>query len=490
MYVAVTVIIMCILTFLLLIGTIIYFLASKSKRKTNLKLPRGMLNPDPLSVQVSNITKRNVANATSQLKDQFCDPENPRILQFGDISMAHHRIQGGIVRTDCRKSRCLSQLFDMNIHLKMEVNQDTGSFKERGARYALQNLTEEKKKAGVFAASAGNHALALSLHGKQLGVEVNVVMPKIAPLMKINRCQELGAKILVEGNDIAESREIALRMAYEQKGTYINGYDHYDILAGAGTVGIEILEECPLPDAILVPVGGGGLVAGVATAVKALSPTTEVIGVVSETCQAIVKSLQAGHPVYTPTRPTLADGLAVPNAGVNAFASMKGKVDQVISVPENDIAVAILRLIENEKVVCEGAGAIGIGAILSGKLNHLKGKTVVSILSGGNIDSTSLGRCIERGLAYDHRVIRLSVIIPDKPGGLSKLTGLVGELSGNIRDLYLERAFMRNDMSSQRVKMVIEVRGKEHEQQLKHRLEEEYDSSNCQFKNSNRLRGL
>uniref|UniRef100_A0A1I7UGB5 L-serine deaminase n=1 Tax=Caenorhabditis tropicalis TaxID=1561998 RepID=A0A1I7UGB5_9PELO len=393
----------------------------------------------------------------------------------------------------------------MNVHLKMEVNQDTGSFKERGARYALQNLTEEKKRAGVFAASAGNHALALSFHGKQLGVEVNVVMPKIAPLMKINRCQELGANILVEGNDIAESREIALRMAYEQKGTYINGYDHYDILAGAGTVGIEILEECPLPDAIIVPVGGGGLVAGVATAVKALSPSTEVIGVVSETCQAIVvcvdiettkttnyiqKSLQAGHPVYTPTRPTLADGLAVPNAGVNAFASMRGKVDRVISVPENDIAVAILRLIENEKVVCEGAGAIGIGALLSGKLDHLKGKTVVSILSGGNIDSTSLGRCIERGLAYDHRVIRLSIIIPDKPGGLSKLTGLVGELSGNIRDLYLERAFMRNDMSSQRVKMIIEVRGKEHEEQLKEKLEQEYEPSNCQFKNSNRLQGL
>ncbi|ULU08733.1 hypothetical protein L3Y34_019742 [Caenorhabditis briggsae] len=408
-----------------------------------------------------SFTRRHVASF--KLKDEFCDPENPKILQFGDISMAHHRIQGGIVRTDCRKSRCLSQLFDMNVFLKMEVNQDTGSFKERGARYALQNLTEEKRKNGVFAASAGNHALALSLHGRQLGVE---------------------------GNDIAESREIAMKLAHEQHGTYINGYDHYDILAGAGTVGLEILEACPMPDAILVPVGGGGLVAGVATAVKALSPTTEVIGVVSETCQAIVKSLEAGHPVYVPTRPTLADGLAVPNAGVNAFASMKGKIDRVISVPENDIAVAILRLIENEKVVCEGAGAIGIGAILSGKLDYLKGKTVVSILSGGNIDSTSLGRCIERGLAYDHRVIRLSVIIPDNPGGLSKLTGLVGDLQGNVRDLYLERAFMRNDMSSQRVKMVIEVRGKEHEEQLKEKLEKEYDPSNCQFKNSSRLAGL
>uniref|UniRef100_A0A8R1DZB1 Serine racemase n=1 Tax=Caenorhabditis japonica TaxID=281687 RepID=A0A8R1DZB1_CAEJA len=420
------------------------------------------------------------------VKDPFCDPENPKILEFGDISLAHHRIQGGIVRTDCRKSRCLSQLYDMDIHLKMEVNQDTGSFKERGARFALQNLSEEKKKAGVYAASAGNHALALSLHGRQLGVDINVVMPKIAPLMKINRCQDLGANVLVEGADIAESREIALRMAQEKGGTYINGFDHYDILAGAGTIGIEILEQVTKPDAVIVPVGGCGLIAGVATAVKTLSPSTQVIGVVSETCQAIIKSLQAGTPVYTPTRPTLADGLAVPSIGVNAFASLLGKVDKVISVAENDIAVSILRLIENEKVVCEGAGAVSIAAIRSGKLDYLKGKTVVPILSGGNIDSTSLGRCIERGLAYDHRVIRLSVIIPDQPGGISKLTKIIGEMSANVRDFYLERAFLRNDMSSQRVKMVIEVRGKEHEEQLKQRLKDEYNPTNCSFKN-NRL---
>lgn len=169
--------------------------------------------------------------------------------------------------------------------------QDTGSFKERGARYALLNLSEEKKKNGVFAASAGNHALALSLHGKQLGIDIKVVMPKIAPLMKINRCQDLGAKVLVQGADIAESREIALRMAQEQGGIYINGYDHYDILAGAGTVGLEILDQVEKPDAVIVPVGGCGLIAGVATAVKTLSPNTEVIGVVSETCQAIIVSL-------------------------------------------------------------------------------------------------------------------------------------------------------------------------------------------------------
>ncbi|CAI2347179.1 unnamed protein product [Caenorhabditis sp. 36 PRJEB53466] len=447
-----------------------------------------MIRRSPIysTIRKLSVSLRCLSDSENPLKDPYCDPGNPKMLQFGDISLAHHRIQSGVVRTDCRKSRCLSQLYDMDISLKMEVNQDTGSFKERGARYALLNLSEEKKKSGVYAASAGNHALALSLHGKQLGVEVNVVMPRIAPLMKINRCQDLGANVLVEGADIAESREIALQMAHKKGGTYINGFDHYDILAGAGTVGLEILEQVPLPDAVIVPVGGGGLIAGVATAVKALSPSTEVIGVVSETCQAIINSLQAGHPVYTPTHPTLADGLAVPSVGVNAFASLKGKVDKVLSVAENDIAVAILRLIENEKVVCEGAGAIGIAAILSGKLNHLKGKKVIPILSGGNIDSTSLGRCIERGLAYDHRVIRLSVIIPDVPGGLSKLTGIVGKMSGNVRDLYMERAFLRNDMSSQRVKMVVEVRGKEHEEQLKQRLEEEYDSSNCSFQN-NRL---
>ncbi|CAI5442037.1 unnamed protein product [Caenorhabditis angaria] len=421
--------------------------------------------------------------------DMYCDPENPKSLQFGDISMAHHKLQNGIVKTGLRKSRILSKIFEMDLHLKMEVLQETGSFKERGARYALLNLSEEVRKNGVYAASAGNHALALSFHGKNLGIPINVVMPKIAPLMKIGRCKDLGANVLVQGEDIGESRDIALRTAKEKGGIYINGYDHYDILAGAGTIGIEILEQCPLPDAVLVPVGGCGLIAGVATAIKTLSPDTRVIGVGAESCQGLMNSLEAGQPLYTPCRPTLADGLAVPTVGVNAFESLKGKVDEIISVAENDIAVGILRLVETEKMVCEGAGAIGIGALLSGKLDHLKGKKVVSILSGGNIDSTSLGRCIDRGLAYDHRVVKISVIINDNPGGLGRLTSVVGSMNANIRDLYLEREFLRHDMSCQRVKIIAEVRDQQHEQQLKDELIEIYSEKNCLFKTS-RLPGL
>ncbi|CAB3404710.1 unnamed protein product [Caenorhabditis bovis] len=477
-WVAIVVCITCLACFFIFVGTIIYYISQK-RRKREIRMARRRFNtmPDPLTL-LSRI-----------LDDPCCDPNNPLTLKFSDISLAQHRIQSGIVRTDCRKSRGLSKLFGLNLSLKMEVNQDTGSFKERGARFALLNLNDETKKKGVYAASAGNHALALSMHAKSLGIEVNVVMPKIAPLMKIGRCRDLGARVLVEGEDIAKSREIALRMAKESGGMYINGYDHYDILAGAGTIGLEIIEQVKDVDAILVPVGGCGLIAGVATAVKKLSPTTQVIGICSETCPALIKSLEAGQPVYTPTKPTLADGLAVPNIGYNAFASIKGKVDDVISVPENDIAVAILRLIETEKVVCEGAGAIGIAALLSGKLDHLKGKNVVSILSGGNIDSTSLGRCIDRGLAFDHRVIRVSVIINDIPGGLANLTKLIGEENGNIRDLYLERAFLRNDMSSQRVKMVIEVRGKDQEEHLKEKLTQIYSKAKCSFK-TGRLPGV
>ncbi|CAD6188071.1 unnamed protein product [Caenorhabditis auriculariae] len=334
----------------------------------------------------------------------------------------------------------------------------------------------------VFAASAGNHALALSMHGKKLGVEVNVVMPRHAPIMKINRCEELGANIIIDGNDIGASREIALRLAKERGGKYINGYDHIDILAGAGTVGLEIIDQVTNVDAVLVPVGGCGLIAGVAVAVKTLSPKTRVIGVASETCPALIRSLEKGEPVYTPTNPTLADGLAVPAIGVNAFRTLRNRVDEVISVPEHDIAIAILRLLEFEKVVCEGAGAITIGALLSGKLNSLKGKKVVSILSGGNIDTTSLGRCIDRGLAYDNRVIRFTVIIKDTPGDLSELCTLVSNCGASVKDIYLERAYLRNDMSSIRVKMVTETRGLAHVEQIRSALYNRYTQEKCTFR--------
>ncbi|KIH60604.1 ACT domain protein [Ancylostoma duodenale] len=334
----------------------------------------------------------------------------------------------------------------------MEVNQDTGSFKERGGRFALMKLTDEEKKSGVFAASAGNHAQAIAIHGKQLGIKVTVVMPRHAPLMKITKCKELGANVLVEGKDIGISRQIALKLAKESGGKYINGYDHIDVSD---------------VDAILSPSGGGGLLAGCCVAAHALSPNTK-------------KSLEAGKPTTIKSNPTLADGLAVPTVGVNAFHSLKNLVSKVIAVKETDIAVGILRLLETEKVVTEGAGAIGVAALLAGNLPELTGKKVVCILSGGNIDSTMVGRCIEKGLAVDNRLIRFEALISDRPGGVAELSKLVADTGASVKDMAMERAFHRSDAFTTNCKVVVETRGLEHAVELRNVLKKRY-GADCQF---------
>ncbi|KJH53397.1 pyridoxal-phosphate dependent protein [Dictyocaulus viviparus] len=287
----------------------------------------------------------------------------------------------------------------------------------------------------VFAASAGNHAQAIAIHGNRLGIKITVVMPRFAPLMKISKCKDLGADVIVEGKDISESRQVALRLAKERGGKYINGYDHIDVLAGAGTVAEEIFDQVDDVDAILVPAGGGGLIAGVCVAAKALSPKTKVIGLVPETCPSLLNSLEAGKPVFTKCSATLADGLAVPLVGCNAFHSLKSIVHNVIAVKETDIALAILRLLESEKVIAEGAGAIGPAALFAGCLPELVGKKVVCIISGGNIDSTVLGRCIEKGLAIDHRLIDIDVLVSDRPGGGAELLKIIADMGASMKDM-------------------------------------------------------
>ncbi|WKY11746.1 hypothetical protein Q1695_003368 [Nippostrongylus brasiliensis] len=337
--------------------------------------------------------------SNSEPEDPCCDPNNPRELTYQQISIASHRIKiRKVVKTPCYRSRHLSKLTGCEVYLKMEVRQDTGSFKERGGLFALTNLTEDEKKNGVYAASAGNHAQAVAIAGQRLGIKVNVVMPRHAPLMKIYKCKELGANVIVEGKDISVSKQLALKMAKENQGKYINGYDMVDVLAGAGTVAEEIFNQVSDVDAILTPVGGGGLVAATCVAARALSPKTKVFGFVPETCPSMLKSLEAGKPVFTRCKPTLADGLAVPLVGVNSFHTMKDIIYKVLPVKESDIAVGILRLLETEKVVAEGAGAISASALLAGSLHELAGKKVVCIISGGNIDTTMVGRCIEKEL--------------------------------------------------------------------------------------------
>lgn len=406
-------------------------------------------------------------------KDPMCDADNPTRLQFEDVTSAAFKIKGGILSTPCMLSH-LSGLTGMDVYLKQDFLQFTGSFKERGARYALMELPASQKARGVISASLGNHALALSYHGKALGIPVTVVMPLVAPMMKIQCCRQHGATVVVQGQDMGEAKAIAMRMARELQLAYINGYDHPHIMAGQGTLGLEILEQVPDVDAIVVPVGGGGLIAGIATAVKSLRPDVEIIGVESERCASFSAALEAGKPVAVANGPTIADGLAVPTVGVNAFITAAPLVDRMVVVKEEWVAVSILRLVELEKCVVEGAAACGLAAILAGQLDEYKGKKMVLLLCGGNIDTTVLGRCLERGLAVDGRLIKFSVTVSDRPGGIAELCAQLARLGVSIKDIEHERAWIASDVFSVSVTVTCETRDMEHANELRAALSQTY----------------
>lgn len=404
------------------------------------------------------------------------DPKEPVQVHFEEISAAAYRIKSGIRLTPCTKAVRLSDLLGMEVYCKQDFLQVTGSFKERGARNTLLQLSKEQKKIGVVAASAGNHALALSYHGRELGIPVTVCMPINAPITKVSKCRMYGAKIHSIGKDIIEARDYGLKLADEQDLAYINGYDHPDILAGQGTCALEILEQVDKIDAIVIPIGGGGLIAGCAVAIKSLHPDIEVIGVESEKCASWNAALDAGNPVKIECDQslTLADGLCVSKVGNNSFHTGRSLVDRVIQVSESHIAMAVMRLIEEEKCVVEGAGATGLAAALSGKLEHLKGKRVVFPLCGGNIDLTVLGRVMERGMAADGRLVKFVVVVSDRPGGIADLSRLLADQGASIKDIQHERAWLRGSVFTVAVNVICEVRDYEHGCTLRNLLESKY----------------
>ena len=417
-----------------------------------------------------------------------CDPSNeeeciitPRqvvngleLPSFEDVSTAHFRIRSGVVRTRCTHSRTLSALTGMKIYLKHEWEQATGSFKERGARNSLLALDPEQKKKGVVAASAGNHALALAYHGRELGIPVTVLMPSIAPLTKITKCRALEANVVLEGDTIADAA-LAARSYVENDGMkYINGFDDFNIIAGAGSVGLEILEDAKDIDAIVVPVGGGGLIAGIALAVKTINPKVQIIGVEPDRCPSMAAAMAAGQVVKVPTAPTLADGLAVPTVGPRSFEVLRPRVDKLVTVSEKDISVALLRLVETEKLVQEGAGAAGIAACLAGKLPELEGKNVAVLLCGGNIDTSTLGNVLERGLVNDGRLIRFSAVVPDRPGGIAGLCAVIAFVGASIKQIVHERAWLQEDSHAVQVDVTCELTGDEMKEALYKALSEKY----------------
>jgi len=312
------------------------------------------------------------------------------------------------------------------------------------------------------AASAGNHALALAFHARELGIPVTVVMPRGAPLVKQVRCAHFGARVLLHGDTITDAKLMADQLASAEGLTYVHGFNDAAIIAGAGTVGLEILEQVPDVDAIIVPVGGGGLIAGVALAVKTHHPQVKVIGVEPERCPSLLRALEAGHPVHAFDGPTLADGLAVPQVGDRAFAIARERVDEVVTVSEANISLAILRLLEMEKGVVEGAGAVPLAAFLAGKLQAFRGQRVVLLLCGGNIDPMVLSRVIEHGVAVDGRLAQFTAVISDRPGGLAELAGTIAATGASVQQIEHERAFGDADVSRVMVRCRVEVRNHAH----------------------------
>jgi threonine dehydratase len=384
------------------------------------------------------------------------------VVTLSDIRRAAKRIADDVAVTPCPESIPLSDIAGARVFCKLDNFQRTGSFKERGAANALRQLSTAQRKRGVIAASAGNHALGLAYHGRRLGIPVTVVMPEYAPLIKITTCERLGARVVMKGIDFAEARKAADALAAEHGFRYVHGFDDPAIIAGQGTIALEVLQQVRKADAIITPIGGAGLAAGIAVAVKALKPGLQVIGVESKQTASFTAALRAGRPVAIPRRATLADGLAVLKVGETAFSLARGRLDRVVTVSEDWIALAILRMAELEKTVVEGAAAAPLAALMAGELPELRGKTVVLIIGGGNIDPAVLSRVIEKGLVADGRLTRFRVVISDRPGGLAALAKVIGESGASIKDIVHDRAFSGPDVSAVQCSCTVETRDAAH----------------------------
>ena len=391
-------------------------------------------------------------------------------VQLADIRAAAARIADAIYRSPCPYSLSLNRWSGCEVYCKLDHLQLTGSFKERGARNKLMQLSAEQKKAGVIAASAGNHALALAYHGHELGINVTVIMPRYAPLVKVGNCRSFGANVLLEADSFAEAYRKAQQMAADEGMLFIPGFDDPDIIAGTGTLGLEILKDVPDVDAVIVPVGGGGLIAGIGLAIKSIAPQVRIIGVEPINAPTMHSSLAAGKVVEVATHPTLADGLAVGRAGEMCLAIAREVVDELQLVDEPRIAQAVLRLLEMEKMVIEGAAAVPLTALMPTP-QSLKRKKVVLVLCGGNIDVIVISRIIERGLAADGRLCRVVARMSDRPGSLAQLTALLAATGASVKEITHDRNFGPADVGRVSIAAVLETRNADHIKQVHQALE-------------------
>ena len=401
------------------------------------------------------------------------------MLTVAEVVAARDRISSQVVETGCPESFAIGGAAGCRVHLKAELRQRTGSFKDRGSLNRVLLLSEAEREAGVIAASAGNHAQALARHAARLRVPCTIVMPNNAPLIKVSNTRASGARVIQTGETISDGMALVDRLVAEEGLTLVHAFDDLAVMAGQGTMGLEILEQVPDVSTIVVPIGGGGMIAGVATAVKAEKPAVRIVGVEAEASPGAVQSLEAGAPAHVEISDTLADGIAVKRIGDLTYPHIEALADDVVLVSEEEIIRAIFFLLEREKLVVEGAGAVGVAALLEGKIKVGRSDSVVCILSGGNIDMNMVSRIIDRGLWADGRLASLSVVVRDRPGYLNEVTGVVAIAGANVLHIEHTRAFGDIAVGKVAIEMKIETRGREHVagivaqlRELGHRVEE------------------
>jgi threonine dehydratase len=383
------------------------------------------------------------------------------MVTLNEIENALRRIRPSIGISPAAQSHELSRIAGGPVFLKLENLQRTGSFKERGALNKLLLLTAEERGRGLVTASAGNHAQAVAYHAGRIGVKAQIWMPLTTPLAKVSATRKHGAEVVLHGTSFDEAYTAARERCCQEQRTFIHPFDDDDVIAGQGTLGPELLEQLPQLDAVIVPVGGGGLIAGVAVALKELQPRIRVIGVQTSSLPSMSAALREKIPVLLPVASTIADGIAVRSAGEKTLPLVERYVDDLVLVDEEEIANSILFLLEREKTVAEGAGAVGIAALLNAKID-LHGQTAAVLVSGGNVDVTLLARIIERGLVKDGRLVRLRIHLPDHPGALNRLTGVIATKLVNIVETSYERAHYGVGLGDTAIDLTMETRGADH----------------------------
>jgi threonine dehydratase len=387
------------------------------------------------------------------------------MVSYNDIVKAHEKMTGIVHQTTLDYSHTFSQHSNNEVYLKLENLQKTGSFKVRGSYNKMMSLRKEELQKGVVAASAGNHAQGVAYASTMLGIPCTIVMPTAAPLSKVQATRGYGANVELQGSGFDEALDYALELRDQTGAAFVHAFDDEAIIAGQGTVGLEILEQLPDVDAIICPVGGGGLIAGLATAVKEKKPSIQVYGVEASACRSMAQSLKEKKLVTVDASPTMADGIAVKRPGQHTFQLVQQYVDDMISVDEMEIAQTMLMLLERNKLLVEGSGAVSLAAMLYDKL-PIKDKKVVTVISGGNVDVSFISRIIERGMVEAGRFMHFNTILKDRPGNLEKVLEIVTERQGNILDISLSHIGDKIYPSYAQLSISIETRDQHHIEEI------------------------